>query len=81
MRETTRLPKIRRGQKRLVENDDGTIASRSRGRPAKHLKLVKQATLDMFTEQKRQGSSRSCLSGDLNMLQYHDSEMAMIEKE
>ena len=82
MRETTRLPKIRRGGgERLVENDDGTTSSRSPGRPAKHFKLVKQATLDMFTEQKRQGSSRSRLCGDLNMLQYHDSKMTRTGRE
>ena len=81
MRDTTRLPKRRREQKNLVENNDGTVSTRSVGRPLKHLKLVKQATLDMFTEEKRHGGGRSCLCGDLTILQYHDSKMYRTGKE
>lgn len=80
MRDTTRLPKRRR-EKKLVENNDGTVSIRSVGRPLKHLKLVKQATLDMFTEEKRHWGGRSCLCGDLTILQYHDSKMYRTGKE
>ena len=76
MRNNTRLSKKRRSSsqnKSMVQNKDGTITTRARGRPAKDQKVINRATQEMY-DIARGSSNRGRLCGELTMLKYHDSK-------
>ena len=64
----------------MVENADGTISERSRGRLAKQQSVINRVTQDMHNEA-RGNSNSGRLCGDLTMLEYHDSKMEKTGKE
>ena len=64
----------------MVENADGTISARSRGRPVRQQRVINRVTKDMYNKA-RGKRNRGRLCGDLTMIEYRDSKMEKTGKE
>ena len=60
--------------------EDGTVQELSRERPPQGAKRVKTITYDQYHDEKRSGSNKSRLCGDLTRLIYHKSKLVAERK-
>ena len=77
MRSATKLHK----QKLRVKNKDGSSSDRKRGRPKKDEKIDKRVCSEVFKEEKKNGSMKSRLCGDLTHLVLHEQKMVKTKEE